>query len=299
MTVAQNIEYGLRMRHWTKQRRTQRIAEMTELVGLQGLERRLPRELSGGQQQRVALARALAFDPMLLLMDEPLGALDRELRIRMASELRRIHRELGTTIVYVTHDREEALTLSDRVAIMHNGSLEAVDSPEGLYHRPRSSFVARFFGGHNLLEARVTALTPAAQGGWRSEAVCLGQVVRARTWSDLKKGESAHLAVPPRAVMVGARPRQGDLALQGRVIDVIYLGEVVQVTCQLDDSQKIQAHVPAENWAEVPYGAIATVTVNQDRVVLVRHPAAGESVLTELEDELSNAGPVPPAAPGA
>lgn len=271
MTVAQNIEYGLRMRGWSKQRRAEQVTKMTELVGLEGMERRLPRELSGGQQQRVAVARALAFGPMLLLMDEPLGALDRELRIRMAGELRRIHRELGTTVVYVTHDREEALTLSDRVAIMHHGLMEDIDSPAGLYRRPRSSFVARFFGGHNLLPARVRAVDAQADEGERVvEAECLGHVVQAKTWCDVEVGESAHLAVAARAAAVGGNPDPADLCLPGRVTDVVYLGELVQVSCELDDGTTVQAAIPVDSGSGVSVGKTVTVRIDQERLVLVR-----------------------------
>src|SRR5439155_7542273 len=131
------------------------VREMQDLVGLHGMDKRLPRELSGGQQQRMALARALAFEPTLLLMDETLGALDRELRIRMAAELRRINRDLGTTVVYVTHDREEAMTLADRVAIMHLGLIDAVGSPHDLFSVPPTRFVASVFCVHHFLPAQL------------------------------------------------------------------------------------------------------------------------------------------------
>lgn len=270
MTVAQNVEYGLRMRRWSRQRRAERVAEMTEIVGLGGMERRFPRELSGGQQQRVALARALAFDPMLLLMDEPLGALDRELRIRMAGELRRIHRELGTTIVYVTHDREEALTMSDRVAIMHDGSLEAVGSPADLYLRPHTPFVARFFGGHNLLPARVIDMDPAGDQGERlARAECAGQVVHVRTWREPDAADPAHLAIAPGAVTIGSEHGPGELCLSATVADVVYLGELIQVTCELEDGTKVQAQMPVESGSSVSLGAQVVARIEGRRVVLV------------------------------
>jgi ABC-type Fe3+/spermidine/putrescine transport system ATPase subunit len=154
MTVQDNVGYGLKMLKRPAAERERRVAEMLDLVGLPQMGQRLPRELSGGQQQRVALARALAFGPSLLLMDEPLGALDRELRERMMVEIRRIHQEVGVTALYVTHDREEALTLSDRIAIMRDGVLEGVGTPAELLTVPPSRFIASFFGGHTILPAR-------------------------------------------------------------------------------------------------------------------------------------------------
>ena len=153
MTVGENIAYPLKLRKLPVPERTRRVDEMLRLVELEGYDGRYPRELSGGQQQRVAVARALAFQPDLLLMDEPLGALDRALRIGMQEEIRRIHRDSGATILYVTHDQEEALTMSDRVAIMREGQIRQVGPPRELYERPADRFVATFFGECTLVPA--------------------------------------------------------------------------------------------------------------------------------------------------
>lgn len=151
MTVADNIGYSLSVRGRPKAAIASRVAEMLELVQLTGKERRLPSELSGGQQQRVALARALAFSPPVLLLDEPLGALDRKLRVEVQEQLKDLHRRVGTTFIYVTHDQDEALSMSDRVVIMRDGQIEQVGSPEELYTRPRTEFAASFLGKSNFL----------------------------------------------------------------------------------------------------------------------------------------------------
>ena len=263
MSVHDNVAYGLKMRRWSKQRQRDRIAEMLELVGLAGLARRLPRELSGGQQQRVALARALAFGPTLLLMDEPLGALDRELRIRMAAELRRIHRELSTTIVYVTHDREEAMTLSDRIAIMHRGELEAVDTPQHLYTRPTSRFVASFFAGHNLIPARLITTN-----GNQAEVECLKQRVQVEMGASLQVSADAWLAVPSQAIGL-ERHGDSDLTLTGRTVEALYLGEVVQLTCTVEGVGPVQATLPYRGADRLDVDTELRLHVDTMRVVAV------------------------------
>ena len=142
MTVGQNVCYPLKMRRWSRRSMQERLDEVLEMVRLPEYADRYPRQLSGGQQQRVALARCLAFHPTLLLMDEPLGALDQALRVEMQEELRRIHRESGTTIVFVTHDQEEALAMSDRIGVMRTGSILQIGTPQDLYANPTDSFVA-------------------------------------------------------------------------------------------------------------------------------------------------------------
>jgi putative spermidine/putrescine transport system ATP-binding protein len=151
LSVADNIGFSLRMRGVSRTEKEKRVTRALAMVNLQGFERRFPAELSGGQQQRVALARALVFEPDLILLDEPLGALDKNLREHMQVELKRIHRELGVTMIYVTHDQTEAMTMSDRIAVFNRGRIEQVDSPTEIYFKPRTSFVASFIGDSNLL----------------------------------------------------------------------------------------------------------------------------------------------------
>jgi mannopine transport system ATP-binding protein len=158
MTVQENITFPLRMRRVSKTAGgRKRVAEMVELVQLEGLEHRYPHQLSGGQQQRVAVARALVFNPPVILMDEPLGALDKKLREAMQLEIKRIQERLGATVIYVTHDQEEALTMSDRVAVMHRGTLQQIGAPDELYQDPRSAFVADFVGSINFLPVTVVS----------------------------------------------------------------------------------------------------------------------------------------------
>jgi putative spermidine/putrescine transport system ATP-binding protein len=194
MSVARNIEYGLRMRGWDASRRSTRVRELLAMIKLEHVGERLPHQLSGGQQQRVAIARALAYPPSILLMDEPLGALDRALRIEMAEEIRRIHRTLGATFIYVTHDRDEAMTLADRVLVMHQGKIDADGKPQQLFERPQSAFVAEFFSGMNVIAG--TALGDPA----------------------------ALVAVSPRTILF-TPPSEAHASMRASIIDSLFLGE--------------------------------------------------------------------------
>ncbi|MER7796178.1 ABC transporter ATP-binding protein [Microbacterium sp. NPDC096154] len=214
MTVAENVAYGLRIRKVRGAALTSRVDEMLEMVGLAGHRHRKPSQLSGGQQQRVALARALAYEPEILLMDEPLGALDRSLRLQMEREIKRVHRQTGTTVVYVTHDQEEALVLSDRVAIMDQGVFAGLDTAMSLYQTPPNSFVARFFSDANVIDGHAT--------GGRVDA--LGQSFASPT----QHSGAVALAVRPGLVRVGAPSGEG-LRLRGRVEERHLLGDVEQL----------------------------------------------------------------------
>ena len=158
MTIFENIAYGLRMKRVSKQEIAKRVAEMMDMVQLRGFEKRYPNQLSGGQKQRVAIARALINRPRVLLLDEPLGALDLKLRKQMQLELKRLQRKLNITFIYVTHDQEEALTMSDRIAIMHNGELEQLDTPDKIYEHPKTGFVATFIGETNTFAGCVSKI---------------------------------------------------------------------------------------------------------------------------------------------
>ncbi|QLQ09282.1 MAG: ABC transporter ATP-binding protein [Nocardioidaceae bacterium] len=160
MTARNNVAYGLKRRHWgNRQEISKRVNEMLDVVGLVDLGERYPRELSGGQQQRVAIARALAYEPKLLLMDEPLGALDRAIREDMQRVIIDVHHQLKPTILYVTHNRGEAYAMADRVGVMRDGLMVAADAPTKLRMEPRTAFIASFFGGHNLLPIKITGLS--------------------------------------------------------------------------------------------------------------------------------------------
>jgi putative spermidine/putrescine transport system ATP-binding protein len=193
MTVAGNVEFPLRMRSFPRQDRARRVGEVLELVGLGEFHERYPRELSGGQQQRVALARGLVFQPDVLLLDEPLGALDKNLREQMQIELKRIHREVGITMIYVTHDQSEAMTMSDRIAVFSNGRLEQVGPPLDIYNRPVTRFVAEFIGDSNI----VSGLPVGSQAG----------VVAVSGLGDIHTRAGA-LSAPSKAVDILIRPER-------------------------------------------------------------------------------------------
>ncbi|GIK95879.1 MAG: polyamine-transporting ATPase [Alphaproteobacteria bacterium] len=223
LTVIDNVAYGLRYRGQGKAERRAKAERMLALVRLDGYGHRYPRQLSGGQQQRVAIARALAIEPDVLLMDEPLGALDRQLRLEMEQEIRRLHHELDTTFIYVTHDQEEALTLSDRVAIMRDGKLAGLGAPRQLYEQPPSAFVARFFGNSNLLP--IDGIGPQGNG---IRVRCLG--VEFDLAGEMPKGRPV-LVANPSTIEIGATNQAG-LRLEAVVQDAVFLGELVQLSCQ-------------------------------------------------------------------
>jgi spermidine/putrescine ABC transporter ATP-binding subunit len=216
LNVAENVAFGLRMRRVPRGERGAAIKEALELVKLGAHADRYPRQLSGGQQQRVALARAIVVKPAVLLLDEPLGALDKMLREEMQVELRDLQQRLGITAVFVTHDQEEALTLSDRVAVMRGGVIEQIGAPREIYDRPVSEFVAGFLGASNFLDGSVVA----REGG---VAVVETPGGRVRVVAAAAVGERVRLAVRPERVRMS---RPGGEGLRGRVRSIVYRGSV-------------------------------------------------------------------------
>ena len=215
LTVAQNLAFPLSVRGMTKAEIAPRIARALEMVRLAGLGERRPQQLSGGQQQRVALARALIFSPGLVLMDEPLGALDKQLREEMQMEIRHLHAALGVTVVYVTHDQAEALTMSDRIAVFRDGRVQQLDTPEAIYERPANAFVAGFIGENNRLPAEVAEAGVRLADGTLLAASCLG----------LPVGERVLVSVRPERVAVGAAAAGHPNAGMAVVEEVVYLGD--------------------------------------------------------------------------
>lgn len=263
LTVAANIEYGLKIRRWDKARRSARIEEMLELVGLTGYGERRPSELSGGQQQRVAIARALAYSPPLLLMDEPLGALDRSLRLELVEQIRRIHRETGTTLIYVTHDQQEALALSDRIAIMRQARIVECDTPEHLYRHPKSDFVATFFGDANLLPVESSL-----DGEHIRVTVGDASVMLDRT-RDANEVLPDTVALRPRAFSLTDVHDRDDraLVLQGTLQDTLFLGDETELIVSLADGKSIKALVPALSTAGLTVGESVSLRVNSENVI--------------------------------
>ena len=231
MSVGQNVGYGLRVRGWAKARIVARVEEMLDVVRLSGLAGRRVDTLSGGQQQRVALARALAIEPDLILMDEPLGALDRQLRRDVQLELRRLHEAQRRTTLYVTHDQEEALILSDRVAVMRSGRIEQIGTARQLYDRPASAFVAGFIGESNLLAGRITS---ARDGHAEIELAGVGGALRAPAANGLSDGDEARLMLRPEHLRLNGTGR-----LEARVTERVYLGELTALRLALNSGEQL------------------------------------------------------------
>lgn len=223
MTIADNIAFPLKMRKLAKSEIQQRVNDMLKLIELEGFGHRKPNELSGGQQQRVALARALVFQPDILLMDEPLAALDKKLRETMQLEIRRLHSQLGLTIIYVTHDQEEALKMSDRIAIFNKGRIEQAGTPLELYDRPRTRFVAEFLGDSNLFQGQVMETS--------SEHTVIanpqGQPIYASPESGFRKGEQVVVMVRPEKVEIETNRDKLSCAnfMEAKVVEAIFLGD--------------------------------------------------------------------------
>lgn len=221
LTVARNVAFPLEMRRVPRPEIERLVAEALALVELPDLGRRMPGQLSGGQQQRVALARAIVFKPGILLMDEPLGALDKNLRQTMQVEIKKLHRRIGATVIYVTHDQEEAMHLSDRVVVLNHGRIEQAGSPEELYHRPRNVFVASFLGECNLMPGRVVGR------GEATADVAVDQDARFSVrvnGSRFGPGDRVIVGVRPEKVHVGREAERCANRLAGEVEEVIFLG---------------------------------------------------------------------------
>src|SRR2546425_8817903 len=227
MSIYDNVAFGLKVKRVPRSEHSERVHEMLRVVELEGLERRRTRQLSGGQQQRVALARALANKPAAMLLDEPLGALDVKLRKQMQFELKRIQAELGTTFVYVTHDQEEALAMSDRIAVMNGGRVEQIGNPREIYEHPQTVFVADFIGSLNALELTVEELV----GGYALMRLGEGERVVVPVGSGARTGDSFRIAVRPERVHIGpldGPAPDGGSRLEGTIAEIIYLGMYTQ-----------------------------------------------------------------------
>jgi putative spermidine/putrescine transport system ATP-binding protein len=234
MTVAENVAFPLEVRRRGRGEIREKVARALAIVRLDGLERRRPQQLSGGQQQRVALARALVFDPPLVLMDEPLGALDKQLREQMQIEIKHIHERLGVTFVYVTHDQGEALTMSDRVAVINHGRIQQLDGPGAIYERPVNAFVAHFIGENNRLTGRVAGMASATcrvvlDGGW---------AVAATAGPGIGEGARTTVSLRPERIRIGPAANGCANRFDALIREVIYMGDHSRVrlnVCGRDD----------------------------------------------------------------
>ncbi len=238
LTVEKNLEYPLKVRKMPAAQRRQRIAEALEMVQMGSFAKRYPGQLSGGQQQRIALARALVFDPKLVLMDEPLGALDKQLREHMQLELKALHRSLGITFVYVTHDQSEALTMSDRVAVFHQGVIQQVSAVNTLYESPCSSFVAGFVGDCNQL----TATVESAEGGNCVVRLADNSPLAALNINGLAAGSSCIVAIRPERLNIVGSGVSNTIA--ATALDTVYFGDHVRLRCQIAEQTSVFVKLP-------------------------------------------------------
>jgi spermidine/putrescine transport system ATP-binding protein len=237
LTVEENVGFGLKYKSVTKQDAKQKVGQALELVRLAGYEKRRPTQLSGGQQQRVALARALILNPEVLLLDEPLGALDAKLRKALQIELKALQEEVGITFIYVTHDQEEALTMSDRIAVMSNGRVEQVGSPTDIYEHPATAYAADFLGVSNLMDARAEGATGEACRIKLGEFDLLAGQGEADSRGDVK------IVIRPERVQLDPQGTTGQNRVPGMVERVVYVGSIMQVMINLAPGQRLQAWV--------------------------------------------------------
>jgi spermidine/putrescine transport system ATP-binding protein len=261
LNVEKNVAFGLRYQETSKAESARMVARALELVRLSGFEKRRPNQLSGGQQQRVALARALILNPALLLLDEPLGALDAKLRKALQIELKAIQEEVGITFIYVTHDQEEALTMSDRLAVMSNGRIEQVGPPKEVYEEPSTAYVADFLGVSNLMDA--TAYGP-ADGGCK---VRFGEFEMVAGQGEPDAHGEVKLSIRPERVHLEGSGAAGPNRIPGMVERVVYVGSTMQVIVHLAPGDTLQALLPNEGEA-IPFQQGTAVAVHLPREAL-------------------------------
>jgi spermidine/putrescine transport system ATP-binding protein len=287
LSVERNVAFGLERKRISKDETRRRVAEELERVGLAPEAKRKPRQLSGGQQQRVALARALVNRPAVLLLDEPLGALDLKLRKQLQVELKRIQREVGITFVYVTHDQEEALTMSDRIAVMNHGVVEQIADPETVYERPATTFVAGFIGVSNLMPGEVVSIAT-GRAELRLDA---GPTVRTAETGGASVGERVHAVVRPEKLQLEstATPANGRPSVEGRVESSLYLGTATQMVVLLGDGTRMTVLVPnadADARRDLPgAGHQARLSWSAENIHIVRDAAGGQPEREAIREE--------------
>jgi spermidine/putrescine transport system ATP-binding protein len=279
LTVAENVAFGMRYKSVAKSERESRVAEALALVQLSGYEKRRPNQLSGGQQQRVALARALVLRPSVLLLDEPLGALDAKLRRTLQVELGVLQKQVGITFLYVTHDQEEALTMSDRLAVMNHGKIVQIGTPEEVYNEPVDAYVADFLGVSNLMDAQVEP------GGARSGCcrLRLGDFVLDAEAGQLDATGAVKLAIRPERIHLHSFDTSGDNRVPGMVERLVFLGSTTHVYVRLATGSALQALVRNDG-AALGYSQGTPVSVGLPADALRVLPDPGVSV-AEIHDE--------------
>ena len=233
MTVFENVAYGPSIKKVPKEQIKKSVSEMLELVQMSGYESRKPDELSGGQKQRVAIARALINQPRVLLLDEPLGALDMKLRRQMQIELKRLQKKLGITFVYVTHDQEEAMTMSDRIAVMSDGLILQIDNPVEIYEKPKSRFVADFIGESNIFDGKIKTMEDGILHAECKHGDCL------LYGKGFEAGEDIFISVRPEYLMLSKEKQEG-FSLKAKIIDYVFMGTLVKAILLTEDGKEIK-----------------------------------------------------------
>lgn len=249
MTVEENIAYPLKLRKVPKDKIKEQVAYIIKLIKLEGMEKRYPKQLSGGQQQRVALARAIVYNPPLLLLDEPLGALDKNLRQEMQFEIKRIQKELGITTISVTHDQEEALTMSDKICIMSHGVIQQCSSPEEIYKQPKNQFVAEFIGSTNLVNGTVVSkklendrIVTMVQTGLSKEPMRVEEPASYRKYN-LK---DIILAIRPELIHLMKERKGHTNSFKGKIVNSVYMGDYVRAQVMIDDGSTLNVKISPE-----------------------------------------------------
>jgi putative spermidine/putrescine transport system ATP-binding protein len=262
MNVGDNIGFGLKIAGMPRAERNERVEEMLKLIGLAGYGKRFPFELSGGQQQRVALARAIAPQPSMLLLDEPLSALDAKVRVRLREEIRAIQRELGITTVFVTHDQEEALSISDRIVVMNAGNVEQFGTPFEIYNRPQTRFAATFVGTLNTIHAKVLDAAARSVSIDGQNATIPALPATART------GDTISLTMRPEAISL-ANGVNRDIVLDGTVSEVAFLGSVIRLKVKLGENTVALDTFNDQNSPPPAYGAAVKVTIGASDILVL------------------------------
>lgn len=267
MNIFDNIAFGLKMKKTPKSEIKDKVHKMLKMVQLDGYENRMPSQLSGGQMQRVAIARAMINSPKVLLLDEPLGALDLKLRKQMQLELKHLQKILGITFVFVTHDQEEALTMSDRIVVMNNGIIEQIGTPEELYEKPNTKFVATFLGETNILEGQVFKIK-------ESEVLLqLEQeedIIRIPNL-DYDLGDKFTVSVRPERIKIKVTPEEGDVWLQCKLKEKIYIGSNIKIVMLLKNGKEIIVNEPiGQNFEFLDENEIYFVTWKPDHTIVIK-----------------------------
>jgi spermidine/putrescine transport system ATP-binding protein len=266
LSVGDNVAFGLRFKGVPKDEAAKRVAGVLGLVRLEGFEGRRPTQLSGGQQQRVALARALILNPDVLLLDEPLGSLDAKLRKALQLELKAIQQEIGITFVYVTHDQEEALTMSDRIAVMNEGRIVQVGDPRQIYEEPETAYVADFLGVSNLMDAQARGRNPDGQS-----RVMIGDVEVAAAQGDVEATGAVKLVIRPERARIEEQGAAGANRIPAMVDRTVYVGSTMQVIARLPGGQMVQVLIPNRGGAEAyPQGTPISLFLPPDDLRVLR-----------------------------